>query len=305
MISIVRYGVALFLLSACAGEEGQNDGDDDDAVTDGDTDDGGTATYLADASVGFVVVTSGEVPANGPSSTATAATAGFSTIEGQQTECTRVTLSEDCSDVTCTLSGASIPSFTLFSAGVIDIAGLREPVQLLEGDGVYEGFYQSFYVSNDASYFLPGEDVTATASGDAVPPLTLTATTPDQNLVLIEPSISSRASLVSVPVGADLRYEWVAPSTGKITVALDVLTGSPTETRRISCSRLGAPLVNEVVIPLSQKDIFNAGTTALERIVYTSDATTVAGAFEVIFELGAPVVTQDGVLFTPRTLSFY
>jgi hypothetical protein len=305
----VRCWLVVLLTSGCSGSNGGGgDGPTTDDPLTGGSDTGGlpvgTTTYVADASVGFVFVSSGEVPSNGPNSTATAVTAGFVT-DDQQVACTRRTLSADCSDVTCARTGATIPSSTLSSAGVIDIAGLRDPVQLVEGDGVYEGFYSSFYVSNEASYYVPGEDVTVTASGDAVAAFSLTATTPDQNLVLIDvPSSASRASLVPLPLGTDLQYVWAPPNTGRVTVALDVLTGSPTLTRRIACRRLGTPLIDEVVIPLSEVDDFNAGTVAFETISYAADATTVAGDFPVTLELVAPVVTEDGSLVTFRTLSF-
>ncbi len=308
MLRAATASLLLLLVGCASGQDGG--GADDDGDTDGDDTDGGdtdegTFTFTEPAAIGFVVVSSGEVPAYAPGARGvdggwiTSASAGFFLDENESDQCVRKSLGEYCSDTTCSLSP---PAAALVSAGTLDLAGLTEPIQLVEGDGVYEGFYQSYFVSNAPSYFVPGQEVSVTASGDVVPAFTLAAPAPDQYLEVVDPPPPTLPYEVVSP-DVDRRVAWTPTSRGKVTVRL--LVGGPTSLRTIECSRLGTPLVDEIIIPLSEKDAFNAEVTyATEMISYTSDATTTAGEFSVIFEMVSQVVDPSGAVYAARFLQF-
>jgi len=286
--------VSTWLLLLGCPDPALNNDSNSDTGTDGDL--GG---YLLSFFTGFILVQSGELPASvATQGSITTASAGFTTREGEEQTCTKRTLSRDCFDLSCTVT--KVGTIVAFGAGTLDVAGLAQPIQLVEG--AYEGVYTPFFVANSPSYFQPGVDATATAAGGTVPAFTLTTASPDQNLTVIEPPPPS-APTEAVPRDVDRRYEWLPTSFGKVTVRLDVQTGSLGEFRTLQCSRLGLPLVNEMVLPLSEVDDFNE-PSAIETIQYSSDATTMAGDFAVTFELLSVVVAPDGSPYSTRTLLF-
>jgi hypothetical protein len=261
----------------------------------------GTESYgLSEvAFTGFVIAQSGTVGNGATETTTTSVTAGFVSNEGASGTCTKRLLGQDCVDVTCLVTQVGQP--VSFGAGTLDVVGLLEPVQLAEGP--YEGLYTSFFVAGGPSYYVPGADVTVTASGDDVPAFTVTAPTPEQNLIVTDPPPPVGYAPETVPRDADRHFAWVAPGVGKVTVELVVLTGRPDETRVIQCSRLGDPLVNELLLPLSQVEEFNA-PSAIESWSYTSEAATTAGQFAITLGLGSPVLTTEGQPYGTRTLLF-
>jgi hypothetical protein len=260
-----------------------------------------TLTYgLSDSAIaGFVYALSGSLGEGAAQPTPTSVTAGFSTNDGNVGTCTKTSLDDQCFELSCLVTQVGQPVW--FGAGILDVAGLLEPVQLVEGP--YEGVYPSFFVAGAPSYYVPGADVTVTASGDDVPAFTLTAPTPDQNLTVTDPPPPIGALPETVPRDADRHFAWIAPTLGKVTVRLALLTGRPDETRVIQCTRLGDPLINEMVVPLSQVEEFDA-QSAIESISYSSDATTIAGQFAVTLELASPVRTPEGAPYGSRTLLF-
>jgi hypothetical protein len=182
-------------------------------------------------------------------------------------------------------------------AGVIDLIGLSSPVSLVED---YPGYYPVYTDIYNPSYYAPGQEVTVTATGGEVPAFEMSATAPDQNLTLTAPE-EAETSLTTLPTDPDLRYAWVAPSTGTVTVFLVVSTDLQDTTRLLHCSKSGAES-DEMVVPLSQVD--DLGQAVLtESVHYTSDdATTTAGPFDLAFVLRAPVVTAAGEVYLGRML---
>lgn len=244
---------------------------------------------------GALTVISGAT-AGATDSTITSVNALFFTYEVGET-CTHADLNGYCFDRSCTLTIPPSP-ITTFGAGVVDIVGLREPVQLVEEIN-YDGLY-TFFESGTPSYYLPGADVTATASGDEVPAFVLTTPAPDQNLTLTEPPPPSGYAPVTVSPDADLFYTWVPSANGNVVVALRALIG-PYDTRLIQCSQFAD--AGELVVPLSDIADFDA-PAALESIRYTSTEFISVGDFVVMLELGSPVVGPDGTAFPIRTLIF-
>jgi hypothetical protein len=288
----------LLLGSSCPGERPLDGGDDDNPADTDISNTDATTTTLAGPRFGFTTVSSGTIPAAPPNSTPTSATAGFLDA-GAITECIRVVLDENCAELTCTvLDQGSVGGV---SAGTIEIVGLTSPIELVESD-LYPGLYPGFYQASGPSFFAPGAEVTVTASGETVPAFSLTTPAPHQNLVLTDPEPADGPTPVTITSDTDLRYAWEPVDGGEIQIGLSFLEG-PDAMRSITCSRLGSPLVNEVVIPLVDKDRYN-GIAALESVRYFSSVTTQVGDYAVTFELSSPVVTAAGTAYPPRTILF-
>lgn len=98
------------------------------------------------------------------------------------------------------------------------------------------------------------------------------------------------------------RWRALAGEIARITVTVQKLDGPDAGTELV-CSRLATPLVNEVILPLSEVDEFRAGT-ALETVRYTSTAFGMVGEFAVLFELAAPVADAKGGFYGVRLLKF-
>jgi len=294
---MVRSGPAfLVCVLGCSGEESPDDGTmdgADDTDSDGPVPPGSDNPYQ-----GLVAVASGVlgppvrsltvVPSN------TIASAYFYTNEGEVSDCTDRPIGHNCFVHSCTLSQPG--TTVLFGAGTIDFGGLTQTIQLLEQP---DHSYLQFLDFVSPSYFTPGTDVTVSAGGGDVPAFGATVVAPDQNLPIVDPPAPT-AEQEPVPLDTDRRVEWAATSRGKVTVRIVKLDGADYGTM-LSCSRLATPLINEVVIPLSQVHEFNSGAAA-EQIFYTSDVRVTAGQFSVLFELRSPVVTPAGDPYFDRPL---